>query len=114
MGVRVVLKVLELRGLGDGFLEVMEDVPFHVRVGVLIDGDSGGGVGTIDRQKTRWDTAFGDPFLERGSDVLYLFPLCGLDLDRFHKLSIEPVTGYFLGSLSSEPWPLKFHSRRRT
>jgi hypothetical protein len=69
MGGRVPFRVLIRTGERDKAVEVRENVVLDVRVGVLVNGDGGRGMGDKDDGQTAWNLALLDNFSNGFGDV---------------------------------------------
>jgi len=69
VGGRISFRVLIRTGEGDEAVEIREKIVLDARVGVLVDGDGGRGMGDKDDGQAAWRLALLDDFNDLGGDV---------------------------------------------
>jgi hypothetical protein len=69
----------------DGVPQSRQDVGPDVRIGVLVDGNSGRRVGDEDEAKAVLDPGRCDDLLDFRGQIDNLFPGPGSDIERFHE-----------------------------
>ena len=68
---RIALGMPELAPVGKRLAQTEQQIVLHIRVGVFVDGDTGGRVRTVHHGKTALHTALADDFTQSGGDIVH-------------------------------------------
>jgi len=84
VGVGIALAVGIPRFLRDGAVEESGKIAAHIGIGILVDGEAGGGMGTKDRHRPALRADFAQKGADEGGDINDIAAAAGADGNSLH------------------------------